>query len=967
MMNATIDETATSAIGGSLILVSTIAIICNVLFLVTISTARRSAPETLLLILSLLDLTFCILVTPISIVAYLIDWNIADTQSACDFQGTISFAIKFSSTFVVCCICLERYFCFKPIQTSFNTSWNGRAILVCTICVFFSLLVGAVPLIVGNSMKHFGDSMSYCHFNITPSDSVSTTFSVIVLICAYIMLQISMFCLVSVLCNWETYAVRTNPDERQDGNTVHARGNTTTAGDSNHKRGLTRMLLAVAFLHWCCHLPFMVLLAVTQIQGRVSQTADFIVVYILAVQPTLNPLVIFALHPPYYHRLKGKFWRKTNDAPAFNHSSDESRYRDVSQQDCSYWTRDSYDTIDTKATGTVTESFSHYVPSYSSDDDLGLIRLDGLLAEGSEERFIGQHHVDYHGMFNHAYYDSESLTCSTYSGSDVSDDEGTGEFDTDFSEYSYTSDEGHHGILYLNRRSRKIILPRHGSEALGLYKTRSSQRSVYGTHFSPHNSTERYITPNCISIQQVNDGNGKEPRPQLSLCQSDREQAQINVINAQNDAFKIDNNSNMYNKTIGPTGQTILVDEVNKEKTPRSRQIIGRRELRRLGIKKGRLTETFTRDSIPQETSLYQTKSQKSICLVCQGRYARHVPHSKHNVQKIKDAIVNEPPSTEVAKSKSKDPRFMNVLFQKALYKHSGGKDLNPNRKDSSDAFKTFPENMQNRQTGSAEQVDQHEDINYRQYIRHIASLKHKPVLTNGKHPPGSQMNGKQNNVSGRTRKRPNFADAITNLRNGNHRIVEEKLDEEYKAATLSEMTSEFDNQTTDLAKVKETDVNISHARPTTFEHIEGIEDEKHRAEISHSMQCNKNQLFVTENKSNIEYTQSRFGHIGCRDMDTGVVSDLTGINVGSKPVLIIKKVDGKLHNEDKNHSDVELTTESLSNNEYAFRYPMNIPKIEVTDLSVNDNHERSGQTFGDSILCQLRNDTKLSPFEPNN
>ncbi|XP_071945961.1 uncharacterized protein [Antedon mediterranea] len=901
MMNLTNNDTATSAIGAaSLILIIIIAIIGNILLLVSIKNVRRSLPGVLVLVLSLCDLSFSTLVLPISAVAFLMDWNMEDTPSACGFQGSMSFALKFTSTFTVCLISLERYFYVKPSEIVLKKQCRpiGRSVIACGSCLLISLLLGSMPLIGGIGMKTFEDSLSYCHFDITPDDTISTIFSIIVLSIAYIMLQISMFSLVSVFCNWNSYVkvqLRSNSHMNQNGthgeSVVQTSFKPNSSTDLNQRLSFTRMLLVICVLHWCCHMPFLLLIAVTLMSGSFSQTADFVTVYIMALQPALTPIAIFSLYPPYFRNMKSQLFRKSNNMPTFNHqpSDESSRYRDASQ--FGSYQRNVSD-IQISLADTSKESFSNHNLSYddvirrdssygtgltySNDDVIG---VNGSSRAMSDVK-IGLRRNEPNGdgmigIFNDGYYDSDSVSCSTCSRSDFSYCDDTEGFDSDFSEYSYSTDEGHRGIVYLNRVSRKVVLTR--VESVISHKTDTFNG--------------QYLSPCDVSRASL----------------SDREPEQLKVTEH---TPPISTNTPVDVCDTVKTELTRIPRNIYKGKVGNSdskHQIIGRRELRRFGIKTGRLTETFTRESIPKETSLFKLTSgrRQNICLVCQGPFARRIPHAKHKLHQEDMTTVKTKFNCKKESRRSKDPSSMNVLFQKALYEHSQSPGLQLKVEDGAEA-----DNLERskRLSNPTKRRSSHEDIQYRQYIRFIASLHNTRSKKHDRHKQSVGRNESQSSVCKRGDD------------NQRHPERHEKEKKDQSLPGVSYVESNMDN---DITK-----------------------DQAHRRTIDNSLQRHTSPS--TSSDTNLE----SLVHGETPDKNTKSNSMLT-----NKPVIQLQSFDSA---KSSIHGD-------LNGKHQATVGILNIPKIEVTDLSTSNNESREviEETFNKFLLKLRDAQTKLNPHTP--
>ncbi len=194
------------AAGVVILILCVITIIGNTLLIASIWKLKRRRTNhnfhpVLLTIgmFSCLELSFAIIPELIFSISFLSDkWELESSQGLCNFTGWFAFTTKTTCAFIAAILLFERYVVIcKPNSTKLggfeqsHVYWAFRVIFVAGV-------LATVPLFYGSGVTSTGGSL--CHINYTLKTNASFGYTAFLCFCAYAILLLVLFCLISIFC-----------------------------------------------------------------------------------------------------------------------------------------------------------------------------------------------------------------------------------------------------------------------------------------------------------------------------------------------------------------------------------------------------------------------------------------------------------------------------------------------------------------------------------------------------------------------------------------------------------------------------------------------------------------------------------------------------------------------------------------------------------------------------------------------
>ncbi|XP_071506385.1 uncharacterized protein [Diadema antillarum] len=299
IQNASFDpEINAIAAGLSLAVLVALATIGNIILLAAVGFVVRAMPRggwmafhKLIFAFSCLELLYALVPCLIATVAYLTSWNVVDNQSVCDFMGWVALTLRVGSMWISTTLAVERYLVVSG-RSRLTEVMAERLMYAAIGGLFLIFVLSAVPLMREAHMVSLADtSGSYCHFEFTPKTTHTRAFAIAFVVLMYCLLQVSLFCHVSLLC--QRSHDRSSPTKDGVDRNVHCDA-TLPSRRQDEVQSVTFSSCLLSLWLWICALPFTIAVILAQSQYEIGAKFDFAIVRILTVCSTLNPYVILA-------------------------------------------------------------------------------------------------------------------------------------------------------------------------------------------------------------------------------------------------------------------------------------------------------------------------------------------------------------------------------------------------------------------------------------------------------------------------------------------------------------------------------------------------------------------------------------------------------------------------------------------------------------------------------------------------
>ncbi|XP_038062238.1 uncharacterized protein LOC119732676 [Patiria miniata] len=318
------------AAGASLAVISAVSLAVNLTLLVIIGKRQSGilkTAERLLTLYCCLEATYAAVPALLSSVSYLGQWRVNANEVICDFHGWAACAAKCSCAFITTVLLLS---CYLEQRQSLVYRTQMRLFYAAVFGVVVVCLIAAVPIMGGLKMASFEPSGSYCHFDYRQTIGFLRGFCISLVLAGYILLQTTLFCCVSILCDRRRNTGRDlergirksshgfNPETRgrkslasrsqqrrgglNDGNGVVPRNLRQQDKGSQESETFTTTVLVMVTVLWLCFLPFLIVVVLAQTGIPILSRVDFAVVRVLSVEGALNPILILVTFPPYRQR-----------------------------------------------------------------------------------------------------------------------------------------------------------------------------------------------------------------------------------------------------------------------------------------------------------------------------------------------------------------------------------------------------------------------------------------------------------------------------------------------------------------------------------------------------------------------------------------------------------------------------------------------------------------------------------------